>query len=764
MSRSRPARRNRGASASVAAGVAVQQQALGLGDQYGEALRSLKAIAPTLYQHPDVLHEVKQLVKRADSTAIAFATGNAYTGLGSPAVNPALLSGYSFTPDLLRAGGITSPTQSTPQASSPAGQLGGWAGSKDAPKGVMNARVLRNFARDPWVFAGIKHRKERVARAAIDVLPLDYDKKYDREVERKMKRLLNSPNPLRDSWSSLIRRVVDDIMVLDRGCISKSMTPKREPLALWSEDGATIKIYANWDGNPKVPRYLYEEPGTTRKVALRNDELICIMESETTYSFGQSRVQILLNDIEADIQATEKAKDFVLHKPAQHAIQIPGAGDEAIRQLRSDYETLIAGKREILFLGGDAPMNAKPLVFSLRDQQFMEWQTYLMRKICAVLQVSPQSLGFTMDVNRANGETQQDIEDDAGNIPLLLLLEEYLNRELLWDYARMADDGRPDFETLNLGIFFPEISEASRIMHVERLMQTVSSGLAGAPYLTPNMAMEMLGEEPLPGGNTTYIITQNGAIPFLSYDGETGDFVNPLEGGALGDQLPGSGPDENERDHDDSTKQQEKPAQQQGQSSGDASSGSGSSPAPNAGESGNASGGDSGDSSQTSKAGTPTPPMPPMPRARRDRRMPGKAWAARDVVRSAATLGYAAPDAPPQRRLQRSKTVLPPDLPPDVTPAMARDIAKAVQDALILYSAKRAGATGAKGEPTPVGHVDPTRALIHHKPHAEVNARANLEAQIKSIFEDAQQRGHLALTSPASSSSSTVTTPATPTL
>lgn len=713
------------------------------------ALRSLRTLAPLMHDLPDVQAEMRHVLTMAEARRVALATGNAYTGIGTPSPDPRTLRGMSFSPDILRGG---SPTGSTPMASSPAGYLGGWAGAKDAPKGVLNAKLLRNFSQDPWVFAAKKHRAERVARADIDVLPLDPDRSYDKLVQKRMKRLLNCPNEYRDSYTSLIKRVIDDVLTLDRGCISKAMTPKRQPTGLYSEDGATIKIYANWNGDPRVPRYLYEEPGSTHKVPLRNDELICIMESEATYRFGYSRLQALLDDIEADIQATQSAKNFVLHKPAQHAIQIQGAGDQAIKQLRADYEALVAGKREILFMGGDGPMNAKPLVFSLKDNQFMEWQEYLARKICAVFQVSPQSIGLTFQINKATAESQQDIEDDAGNIPLLLLLEEYLNRELMWDFAALSkDDGRPDFESLNLGIFFTEVSEASRIMHVERLMGIAKDGLAGAPFLTPNMALAMLGEEPIAGGNTLWFPTQtNGMMPWLTYDGETGDFAPAYLGGELGGQEPGSGPDEDERELDDT--RQEKPPQQSAPTTGDETSGNGAQPnLPTDGDGGTtaADAGSGGASkaarSSRRKSGGGT-------------RQPGKAW------RPASYEDAPLPAVVPMRR-----SAVPVAASPALDATLLANVIAQAMGAMVPtlvaalssldlttlatnhphHRARRANAPEQGEGPEPVRRVTDVEAQSHHQPHEETVARAQISSAVKTVFERAASRGHAELTQQA---------------
>jgi len=70
--------------------------------------------------------------------------------------------------------------------------------------------------------------------------------------------------------------------------------------------------------------------------------------------------------------------------------------------------------------------------------QFMQWQGYLVRKIAAVFGCAAQDLGITSDQNRATAEVQQEISEDRGLRPLMLLVEEYMNREIVGSFVRYA--------------------------------------------------------------------------------------------------------------------------------------------------------------------------------------------------------------------------------------------------------------------------------------------------------------------------------------
>lgn len=501
------------------------------------AIKTLLAQVPTLHQQPDLIREFHSIVgglQRAEATREAL-------GLDwQERISTGGLTSYAYpSVDGFRA--YAAPTGSHPQGST--GST--WAGSS-APQGVPNAATLRKLAEDPWVAAAILDRKQRVCQAELVVAPDDETKPYDKKVQLAIEDILENPNEYRESWNTIAERVVDDILVLDRGCISKDVDLKRIPHGLYAENGAQIKIYPNWDGDPEKPRYLYEEPGSTVKIPLLNNQLICIQANEATWRFGRSPVQILYDTIQADLAASLSAAGIVSSKPPPHLIQFPKANQTTIDSLRARYEADIAGRRELWLVGGDEKVEVQPLVYSLKDNQWLEWQVWLARKICAVLQTSPQTLGITFDINRATAEVQQDVSEDQGLIPLLLLLERYLNREFLADFAPLGRNGRPNLKALNLRIYFPMVSELQRMLHAEQVIKTIRQAVPAAfPLLTPNMWLRMLGEEPLPkGGNTFWVMTTNGPMPWVSYDGETGDYGYAVPTGPLGTQDPAGGPNE----------------------------------------------------------------------------------------------------------------------------------------------------------------------------------------------------------------------------
>lgn len=164
-----------------------------------------------------------------------------------------------------------------------------------------------------------------------------------------------------------------------------------------------------------------------------------MMQNPTTHRvLGLSPLETLRETIDAEIQSSRYNKGQVMQAPPQGIIDIgEDATPENVDQFERYWRAEVAGIKTTAVIGGTK--NAKFLNFgrSQRDMQFLQWQSYLIRKIAAVFGISPQDLGILFDVNRANAETQADLSEDRGLRPLILLIEAYINREVIGSFQRL---------------------------------------------------------------------------------------------------------------------------------------------------------------------------------------------------------------------------------------------------------------------------------------------------------------------------------------
>lgn len=401
---------------------------------------------------------------------------------------------------------------------------------------VPSPRMLRQLAKDnEWVRAAITRRRTQVAREPLGVVPRDPLKPWNKSLAKQIQRIIDQPNEAHQNRAELLSMVVEDILVLDRGVLSKNMTLDRRATALYAEDGAKLRIYPGWSGNPNEPRYLWVEPETNTKTPLRNDQCVVFINNPATHRLGLSPIEVLADVISYDTAAKRSAAHLVAMKPPPLIVQLPGAQQNQITAMRDFYDLQVAGRKETFWIGGEAAMNVAKLTPNFTEMQWMEWQEFLCRKIAVTFNMPPSEFGAPQHATQGDATTNRGAYDsEEGLIALLTLIEEYLNSEFLADFAPQLDEWRYDLAALNLKIVFPRITEYNRQRHADKAADLAAKGLVQLPSFTLNQILEMRGEEPVAGGNTFYSNSSMGPVPWLSYDGNVVSH-NPLVGMLLGD-------------------------------------------------------------------------------------------------------------------------------------------------------------------------------------------------------------------------------------
>lgn len=368
-----------------------------------------------------------------------------------------------------------------------------------------NVQLFRHWAEhSEWVRAAVNIRRNQVSSAAWDIVPFDPEKTYSTKLQQQLKGLFDQPNPAADSFRSWVEPIIEDVLVLDAGCVEKVRTLRGEITQLWGVDGGKIRVSALWDGsNPKEARYYWYPDGVLR-AQFTNDDMLYIMSNPSTYRpVGLSPIETLKLTIDSELaghsynsrQVTNAAPDGMLNLGE-------GVRPEAVEEFKSYWSSEVAGRGAMAFIGGSKNPTFIPFRPNNRDMQFTEWQIYLVRKICAVFGLSPQDLGLTFDVNRASGEIQQENTDDRGIRPLMALLQDYLTREIVWDesFGGLANNLAFRFTSLNLR----ETLAQAKVMEVQ---------LAGVPWRSVNEIRKVQGLEPWgPEFDNPMVVAPTGAV------------------------------------------------------------------------------------------------------------------------------------------------------------------------------------------------------------------------------------------------------------
>ena len=386
------------------------------------------------------------------------------------------------------------------------------AGQSTVQKRSVN--MLRKWSRNnPWIRAAINLRRQQISRARWDIVTIDGESQANVEVVHQIKHLLRDPNTRMDSWRSFIEPIVEDILVLDQGCIEKELTVgaragrSTNPIKnLWPKDGSRIAFDPAWDGsNLKKPRY-FEYDDTGKVVAdYKNEEMVVIVANKVTYSpLGLSPLEVLAETIEADLRAAKYNNNIVEQATPPGIIDLgEGVRPDQVDAFKSYWEGEIAGKSQTAITGGGKGVKWIPMAQSNRDMQFMEWQIYLARKICAVFGVQPQDIGLNFDVNKSTSEYGAAFTADNGIAPLCELIADYITREIVWLYDR------------NLRFVYTDVGRES----AAAVADYYKAALAGLPWLRLNDALKERGQDAVGDlGNEIWLPSPLGYMPLRYYE------------------------------------------------------------------------------------------------------------------------------------------------------------------------------------------------------------------------------------------------------
>ena len=360
--------------------------------------------------------------------------------------------------------------------------------SYDGKVGKPDARMYRHWSiHSEWVRGAVNIRRSQISSAEWDIVPFEKEKPVSVRLQRKLRDLLLEPNPANDSFRAFIEPIIEDIIVLDAGVVEKVRSLDGVVRELWPVDGATIKVNALWDGSEQEPRYFWYPDYKERAQFLNRDMVYMMANRRSNSPVGLSALETLKSVIEAEIYGTEYNRRQVSGAAPDGVLDMgEGMTEPDVRKFRSYFESEVAGRGAIGFIGGSKGAKWIPFRQTQRDMQFLEWQIFLVRKIAVVLGVTPQDLGVTFDINRSTAETQIQISEDRGLRPLMSLVQDYITEEIVWDESFGGSNNNLAFRFTALNL-----KESTAKAEINE------KALAGVPWRFVNEARLDEGREPI---------------------------------------------------------------------------------------------------------------------------------------------------------------------------------------------------------------------------------------------------------------------------
>ena len=396
----------------------------------------------------------------------------------------------------------------------------------------------------------------------------------------KVKQFFDNPNINQESFEEILKKVLQDILVIDSGVIVKVFDPEKRLREIYARDGGTITknsdIFGTFQGKLDVidppwaqvfnqvqknlndkqtlmqmaEQAAYFQYGWTtgaRPTPFGTREIIYMMRNPRPDSiYGRSCMETLAETIQLLVYGIDNSLDYYKnHSIPKGVITAEGADAEMCRQISEKLKETLQVKDEVgnyrrLFY--KIPVIGTKLDFvktglSNAEMEVLAHQQWFSKIIWACFGITPSELGFTEDSNRATEFGQNRVFKRKAIRPLLKLIEYYINTQLISEFKngvvliKQDTDGEKKEEVIS-GIddvkFQFSVEDIDEDLQKHQLYELqIRTGIK-----TKNEIREELGLEPIENGDgqNEFSFFNNPQNPFApKNDEETEDKPNPFE-------------------------------------------------------------------------------------------------------------------------------------------------------------------------------------------------------------------------------------------
>jgi phage portal protein BeeE len=348
-------------------------------------------------------------------------------------------------------------------------------------------------------------------------------------------------------WDEWVTLWMTSLLTYGQGPLYRRRNYNGEVIGLHVIDGGTMYALIDENGLPPLapaPAYQQVIKGAVDKQFTTQDVVWALINPQPTDPYGMAPLESILLTVNTDLRYQwHLLQMFTEGSIPGGFMEMPPdvSSPDQVAEWQDYWDATFMGDQSIVHKLIAVPTGSKftetaPRAF---DPLFPEW---LAKKTAMAFGVVPQDLGFTADVNRANGETQVDIQFRVNTLPWVRMIEGHLTRYL------QRDLGLPVEFKLNTGR-----DKEDRLAEANAWKIYIESGIASVDEARE----ELLGlptdnQRPMPRG---FMHARLGFVPLadaLAISGKTdpetkaptadAELPYPYEGspGLVPDKLPGS--------------------------------------------------------------------------------------------------------------------------------------------------------------------------------------------------------------------------------
>ena len=326
----------------------------------------------------------------------------------------------------------------------------------------IDYQVLEKYEKNEWIQMVITHIIDSVVQCDYNIVAIDKNEIIQSHIDDvgdffRSKRW-------QESWKETMRRMLPDLLLYDAGVLikvfnenaydenmrlldgntiekfemEKTLKSNKQPLEIVSRDGRSFLKDCDLFGYVKgFFQYSWIAPHA-KPIAFSKDEIVYIsMRPQSRSPYGVAPLETIMNIVDfltASVNANRKYWENGMFIGGQ--IDHPDITDiDEMTDRAEQYRSQLQGEgnynKWLLTFGGT---KVTPMAFTNQQMQWLETSEFFGRIVFAIFKVTPSELGFTDGINRATAQVQSTIYKSKGVQNILDLLEEYINREIIWKH------------------------------------------------------------------------------------------------------------------------------------------------------------------------------------------------------------------------------------------------------------------------------------------------------------------------------------------
>jgi len=389
--------------------------------------------------------------------------------------------------------------------------------------------ILRSFA-DQWnvLRSMIDTKKDLIAAVPWDIKPNPEPGESKKDVQaraakdpvvQQLKEFWKCPDGER-TWFQWIKQFLEEVIVLDAGCIQMVRDSKKRIAKVVVVSGDTINRVVDDRGwTPAYPQVAYQQvlsgagagpEGVPQKNYTVMDILYAMRNPRANHRWGQSSVEKIYQYCLTGILADEFIKDYYTtgNQPPGFLFlsgMTPSQVEDYDKKFNAVYSGNLAAKRRIAMVS--AGVGDKSTVqYVATKEPLLKTDIYDQYVRYAAYELSISATALQKPMNRASGQQQAEQSEEEGLVPDIAWLESVINRVI------------QDPLYFNLPGYSLVFGPRRDIDPVKQMQ--VDTGYAKNAILTIDEVREELGKEPfknIPESSEPGVMTpNNGFIPLAT--------------------------------------------------------------------------------------------------------------------------------------------------------------------------------------------------------------------------------------------------------